>query len=43
MEVLSNPLHCCNYLAEPVIDWDCEDAVLSFSVSCFYAVVFPND
>lgn len=40
---LSNSLHFCNNLAEPLSDWDCEDAVLYCSISCFYAFVFPND
>lgn len=28
MEGLSNSLHCCNYLADPIIEWDCQDAFL---------------
>lgn len=35
MEHLSNSLHCCNGLGDPVIEWDLEDAFLYFMLLRF--------
>lgn len=35
MEHLSNSLHCCNDLGDPVIEWDLEDAFLYFMLLRF--------
>lgn len=36
MEGLSNTLHCCNYLADPIIERDCQDAFLYICILCFF-------